>query len=46
MTSIEQGLPGGHFWTLESPDETTAAIRELLTMEQLTRADRARAKCN
>ena len=25
-------IPGGHFWTLESPDETTAAIRELLAM--------------
>ena len=25
-------LPGGHFWTLESPDETTDAIRHLLTM--------------
>jgi pimeloyl-ACP methyl ester carboxylesterase len=25
-------LPGGHFWTLESPEETTQAIRELLTM--------------
>lgn len=25
-------LPGGHFWTLESPHETTDAIRHLLTM--------------
>lgn len=25
-------LPGGHFWTLESPDETTGAIRRLLEM--------------
>lgn len=25
-------IPGGHFWTLESPDETTAAIRALLAM--------------
>ena len=25
-------LPGGHFWTLESPKETTDAIRHLLTM--------------
>ena len=25
-------LPGGHFWTLESPEETTEAIRHLLTM--------------
>lgn len=25
-------MPGGHFWTLESPEETTAAIRKLLTM--------------
>ena len=25
-------IPGGHFWTLESPEETTAAIRELLEM--------------
>jgi len=25
-------MPGGHFWTLESPDETTAAIKQLLTM--------------
>ncbi|KAF9885393.1 hypothetical protein FE257_013011 [Aspergillus nanangensis] len=25
-------LPGGHFWTLESLDETTEAIRHLLTM--------------
>ena len=25
-------LPGGHFWSLESPDETTAAVRKLLTM--------------
>ena len=23
-------IPGGHFWTLESPSETTQAIRELL----------------
>jgi pimeloyl-ACP methyl ester carboxylesterase len=23
-------IPGGHFWTLESPRETTAAIRDLL----------------
>jgi hypothetical protein len=27
-----QYLPGGHFWTLESPKETTDAIRQLLTM--------------
>jgi pimeloyl-ACP methyl ester carboxylesterase len=25
-------LPGGHFWTLESPTETTAAIHRLLSM--------------
>lgn len=25
-------MPGGHFWTLESPGETTEAIRLLLTM--------------
>ena len=25
-------MPGGHFWTLESPKETTEAIRHLLTM--------------
>ncbi|KAL2784553.1 Alpha/Beta hydrolase protein [Aspergillus keveii] len=25
-------MPGGHFWTLECPDETTEAIRHLLTM--------------
>jgi pimeloyl-ACP methyl ester carboxylesterase len=25
-------MPGGHFWTLESPDETTEAVRQLLTM--------------
>jgi hypothetical protein len=25
-------MPGGHFWTLESPRETTEAIRLLLTM--------------
>ena len=25
-------LPGGHFWTLESPDETTEAVRYLLSM--------------
>ncbi len=25
-------LPGGHFWTLESPDETTDAVKHLLTM--------------
>jgi pimeloyl-ACP methyl ester carboxylesterase len=25
-------MPGGHFWTLESPQETTDAIRLLLTM--------------
>jgi pimeloyl-ACP methyl ester carboxylesterase len=25
-------LPGGHFWTLESPDETTEAVRKLLSM--------------
>jgi pimeloyl-ACP methyl ester carboxylesterase len=25
-------LPGGHFWTLESPQETTEAIRHMLTM--------------
>ena len=25
-------MPGGHFWTLESPDELTAAILKLLTM--------------
>jgi hypothetical protein len=25
-------LPGGHFWTLESPEETTDAIKYLLTM--------------
>ena len=25
-------MPGGHFWTLESPKETTDAIRHLLTM--------------
>ena len=27
-----QYLPGGHFWTLESPNETTDAVRQLLTM--------------
>ncbi len=25
-------MPGGHFWTLESPQETTEAIQHLLTM--------------
>lgn len=25
-------LPGGHFWSLESPDETTKAIQHLLGM--------------
>ena len=25
-------MPGGHFWTLESPEETTDAIKLLLTM--------------
>ena len=25
-------MPGGHFWTLESPQETTDAIKLLLTM--------------
>ena len=25
-------MPGGHFWTLESPGETTEAVRQLLTM--------------
>lgn len=25
-------IPGGHFWSKESPDETTEAIRELLKM--------------
>jgi pimeloyl-ACP methyl ester carboxylesterase len=25
-------MPGGHFWTLESPTETTEAIRRLLSM--------------
>ena len=25
-------MPGGHFWTLESPNETTEAIRYLLTL--------------
>jgi len=25
-------LPGGHFWSMESPKETTEAIRHLLTM--------------
>lgn len=25
-------LPGGHFWTMESPTETTEAIRQLLAM--------------
>ncbi|KAL2782997.1 hypothetical protein BJX66DRAFT_345340 [Aspergillus keveii] len=25
-------MPGGHFWPLESPNETTEAIRHLLTM--------------
>jgi len=25
-------IPGGHFWTLESPAETTEAILELLKM--------------
>ena len=25
-------LPGGHFWTLESPNETTEAIRHLFTI--------------
>lgn len=25
-------IPGGHFWTLESPDETTAAIQEMLSV--------------
>ena len=27
-----QYMPGGHFWTLESPKETTDAVRQLLTM--------------
>ena len=26
-------ISGGHFWSLESMDETTDAIRELLAME-------------
>ena len=26
-------LPGGHFWTLESPNETTDAVKHLLSME-------------
>ena len=26
-------LPGGHFWSMESPTETTAAIRQLLAMK-------------
>lgn len=26
-------MPGGHFWTMESPDETTEAIQELLAMK-------------
>lgn len=26
-------LPGGHFWTLESPTETTEAIRQLMSIE-------------
>lgn len=25
-------MPGGHFWTLESPRETTEAIQSLLKM--------------
>ena len=25
-------IPGGHYWVLESPEETTAAIRHLLAM--------------
>ena len=25
-------MPGGHFWSLESPDETTEAVRHLLTL--------------
>ena len=25
-------IPGGHFWTLESPEETTAAIQEMMKM--------------
>lgn len=25
-------LPGGHFWSMESPDETTEAIKELLAI--------------
>jgi pimeloyl-ACP methyl ester carboxylesterase len=25
-------LPGGHYWSLESPEETTSAVRHLLTM--------------
>lgn len=25
-------MPGGHFWTLESPVQTTEAIQELLKM--------------
>jgi len=25
-------MDGGHFWTLESPAQTTEAIRELLRM--------------
>ena len=26
-------IPGGHFWTLESPDETTEAIRRFMKIE-------------
>lgn len=26
-------LPGGHFWSVESPNETTEAVRRLLTMQ-------------
>lgn len=25
-------IPGGHFWTLESPEETTAAIEKMMKM--------------
>lgn len=29
---IVKYLPGGHFWSLESPNETIEALRELLAM--------------
>ena len=33
-----QYLPGGHFWTLESPNETNKALRKLLAMPVEVRA--------